>query len=139
MTNPQPDSSGFFTGLLFRLAAAALLVAASVMLITAAAAQTPTLTFTSGIWTPEKVTLTFSAPIQASPLPNASVFAVYEYTAAGNWSDDPVSISSLAVSGSTITLTLQTSLPEGSRARVFPCGDVGTCNGNMLRSTNGAT
>ncbi len=141
MTKPQPDSSGSSAGLLFRLAAAALLVAAATMLIAGAAAQTATLTFSSGSWTPEKVTLTFSAPIQATPLPNASVFAVYEYTAAGNWSDDPVSISSVAVSGSTITLTLQTSLPAGSRARVFPCNDVGTCGTNMpmLTSTNGAT
>ena len=139
MTNPPPDSSGFFTGLLFRLAAAALLVAAGVMFIAVAAAQTATLTFTSGSWTPEKVTLTFSAPIQATPLPNASVFAVYEYTATGVWSDAPVPIASVAVSGSTVTLTLQTSLPAGSRARVFPCNDVGTCNGNALMSTNGAT
>ena len=109
------------------------------MLIAVAAAQTATLTFTSGSWTPEKVTLTFSAPIQATPLPNASVFAVYEYTATGVWSDAPVPIASVAVSGSTVTLTLQTSLPAGSRARVFPCNDVGTCNGNALMSTNGAT
>ena len=139
MTKPQPDSSGSSAGLLFRLAAAALLVAAATMLIAGAAAQTATITFTSGSWTPEKVTLTFSAPIQATPLPNASVFAVYEYTATGVWSDAPVPIASVAVSGSTITLTLQTSLPAGSRARVFPCNDVGTCNGNALMSTNGAT
>ena len=139
MTNPQPDSSGSSAGLLFRLAAAALLVAAATMFIATVAAQAPTITFTSGSWTPEKVTLTFSAPIQATPLPNASVFAVYEYTATGVWSDDPVPIASVAVSGSTITLTLQTSLPAGSRARVFPCRAVDTCNNNELTSTNGAT
>lgn len=139
MTKPQPASPGFFTGLLFRIAAAGLLVVAEVMLIVAATAQAPTLTFVSGSWAPKKVTLTFSAPIQATPPPNESVFAVYEYTAAGNWSDAPVTISSVAVSGSTVTLTLQTQLAAGSRARVFPCGDVNTCNGKVLTSTNGAT
>ena len=141
MTKPQPVSSGFSPGLLFRLAAAVLLVVAHVMLIVAAAAQTPALTFVSGSWTPEKVQLTFSAPIQATPLPSASVFAVYEYSATGVWSDNPLAISSIAVSGSTITLTLQTQLSAGSRARVYPCGAVSTCGDgdSSLTFTNGAT
>lgn len=140
MTKPQPAPSGFSPGLLFRFAAAVLLVVAYVMLIVAAAAQTATITFVSGSWTPEKVQLTFSAPIQATPLPSASVVAIYEYSATGVWSDSPLAVSSVAVSGSTITLTLQTQLSAGSRARVYPCGDVSTCGDSSgLMSTNGAT
>ena len=140
MTKPQPAPSGFSPGLLFRFAAAVLLVVAYVMLIVAAAAQTATITFVSGSWTPEKVQLTFSAPIQATPLPSASVVAIYEYSATGVWSDSPLAISSVAVSGSTITLTLQTQLSAGSRARVYPCGAVSTCGDSSgLMSTNGAT
>lgn len=97
-------------------------------------AQSPTLSFVSGSAGGSKVTLTFSSAIRTSPMPDKSLFNVYELP-----SFSEPGVASLSVSGATITLTLSRAIGVGLAVEVWLCLDDTSCGGNPLTATNGAT